>query len=408
MSLEHEIDYEALIDHSIRDFQPAKRLWPAGVRLVCWILLEAAILILAVWVRGSDNLRTLFHNSGQLLAAGLFISASIATAFLALKSAIPGREVTWQQLVMAIAIVAAAFTFEPPAGEPFPGLLAGIPILTLQLFGLAALPWSVLFWAVRRGVPLQPERTGAIVGLAAFSLALGILRIIHYADGLANQRIWLATCGILITALSALAGGLWLDWIDRWQLSASLDEVRASTRWFDARTVFPIAIAASIVALILVVQGVRHAFVPIPDFDLTIDNYERSLAAGFRSNVPSASIDAMLTAYVEHGMPAYMWDFGPEGFTLVGGRWQPLADGTPVTYTWFRGATGGVLCMIRETDTFNPPPGARKEYHNLLFYRYRGFSLCLINIGGYGNFISVIAAPIPMRQFVALVLRAVH
>ncbi len=107
-------------------------------------------------------------------------------------------------------------------------------------------------------------------------------------------------------------------------------------------------------------------------------------------------------------MPAYMWDFGPEGFKLVGGRWQSLPDGTPVTYTWFHSVKGGVICMMRETDAFNPPPGAREEYHHLLFYQYRGFSLCLINIGGYGNFISVIAAPIPMRQFVALVLRAVH
>jgi hypothetical protein len=32
----------------------------------------------------------------------------------------------------------------------------------------------------------------------------------------------------------------------------------------------------------------------------------------------------------------------------------------------------------------------------------------LINIGGYGNFIGVIAAPIPIKQFVTLVLRVVN
>ena len=37
-----------------------------------------------------------------------------------------------------------------------------------------------------------------------------------------------------------------------------------------------------------------------------------------------------------------------------------------------------------------------------------GFSVCLINIAGYGDFISVIAAPIPMRHFIAIVLRAVN
>ena len=102
------------------------------------------------------------------------------------------------------------------------------------------------------------------------------------------------------------------------------------------------------------------------------------------------------------------WDFGPEGFRLVGGRWQPLTDGTPVTYTWFHGRTGGVICMMRQTEAFNPPPGPREVHQGILFYRYRGFSLCLINIGGYGTFISVIGTRLPMRQFVPLVLRTIH
>jgi hypothetical protein len=138
-----------------------------------------------------------------------------------------------------------------------------------------------------------------------------------------------------------------------------------------------------------------------------IDSYQRSVRE-FRSNVLSGSIESVLTAYVGHGMPAYMWDFGPQGFKLLGGRWQPLTDGTPATYTWFRGGKSGVICMMRQTDGFDPPPGGREVHQGVLFYRYHGFSLCLMNIGGYGNFVSVIAAPIPMRQFVPLVLRAVH
>jgi len=51
-------------------------------------------------------------------------------------------------------------------------------ISAVELFGLASLPWSVLFWVVRRGVPLQPEKTGVIIGLAAFSFALAVLRFI--------------------------------------------------------------------------------------------------------------------------------------------------------------------------------------------------------------------------------------
>jgi hypothetical protein len=156
-------------------------------------------------------------------------------------------------------------------------------------------------------------------------------------------------------------------------------------------------------ALVFALKGAREIFAQIPDFDLAINNYERSLA-GFRPNVPSGSIETVLTAYVENGMPSYMWDFGREGFKLVGGRLERLSDGTPVTYTWFRGAKSGVMCMFRQTDGFNPPPVVHEEHHHLLFYEYRGFSVCLINVGGYGNFISVIVAAMPMEQFVPLVL----
>ena len=114
----------------------------------------------------------------------------------------------------------------------------------------------------------------------------------------------------------------------------------------------------------------------------------------------------MLTAYVEHGMPAYMWDFGGQGFKLAGGRFEHLSDGTPVTYTWFRGAQGGVMCMFKQTDRFNPPSADHEEHHHLLFYEYRGFSVCLINVGGYGSFIGVIVAKLPMKRFMPLVLAA--
>ncbi len=405
MALEHEIDYGALIDHSIRDFQPAKRLWPAGARLLCWILLDAAILGLAVWVRGYDNLQALLQNSGQLFAAGLFIFAGIITAFLALKSAVPGRQVTWPQLVMALAVVGAAFSFEAQTGEPFQGFLEGVPILAPQLFGLAALPWLALFWAVRRGIPLRPEMTGVAVGLAAFCCAMALRDLVSPPD-LANPVIAAAFSGILITAFSAAAGTLWLNWIEHWHQERVAAEVPA-TKWslFNAGTILPAALSASIIALIFVLKGPSQHSAQVPDFDLAIGSYERALV-GFRPNVPSTSMETMLTAYVEHGMPAYMWDFGPEGFKLVGGRWDPLADGTPVTFTWFRGRKAGVLCMFRQIDAFNPPSIAHEEHHHLLFYKYRGFSVCLINVGGYGNFISVIAAPMPMKQFMRLVLAA--
>src|SRR5579872_3747347 len=217
MSPEHEIDYEALIDRSINDFEPVKRLWPAGLRLACWILLEAAILGLAVWLRGYANLPLLLHHVGQLAAAALFLSASIAAAFMALKSAIPGREPSWPGLAITIAMIAGAFGFAG-ASAPSVKLFAGAPTALLQLSALGALPWLSLFWAVRRGVPIQPEVSGGTVGLAAFCFALAL-------DQIVNQPLWIAnagllpavTCTVAVIIVSALAGRWWLNWIARWQ-----------------------------------------------------------------------------------------------------------------------------------------------------------------------------------------------
>jgi hypothetical protein len=364
---------------------------------------EAAIVILAIMLWGHAEFGALLHGRGQLIAPGLFISANFASAFLALESAIPGREVRWPHLLIAAAIAAVAIIIEPLGMVS--GMLEGAPNLMMRFWALAALPWLSLFWLVRRGVPLQPELSGAAVGLAAFCFAAALCAIMSRAVPVAEPGLVLAF-GAVIIGLSALAGRLGLNWIARWQDERPADEVFVARRQSLAgRALFPLALSAAAAALILTFKVPGWHVAPIPEFDVAIESYEQALA-GFRPNVPSSSMDTMLTAYAEHGMPAYMWDFEPEGFKLIGGRWAPLSDGTPVTYTWFRGTKGGVMCIFRHVDTFSPPPQAHEERHNLLFYRYRDFSFCLINVGGYGNFISVIAAPMPLKQFEHLVLAA--
>jgi hypothetical protein len=406
MSSGHELNYEALIDRSIKDFQPVKRLWPVGTRLALWSLLITGILALSTAIGGGNDPATLVHPAGHLLQAGLFLFASIGAAFLALRSAIPGREVTRPELLILLTVVCVAFAgnFEPASSIPLTGVRHAGLTATLELFGLATLPWLSLFWAVRRAVPMEPAKTGAVVGIAGFCFAFAVQHLISQPS-VPNPLVWQILFGLLVTGVSALAGAVWLNWIERWQERDASQTRTSGWTAFGAPVMFPVAMAASLVALIFILRTTRASFAPVPDFDLAIDNYQRALS-GFRPNVPSGSIETVLTAYVEHGMPAYMWDFDAEGFKLVGGRWQPLADGTPVTYTWFRGSNGGVMCLFRQTDGFNPPSTGHEELHHLLFYRYRGFSVCLINVGGYGNFISVIAAPMPLKQFERLVLAA--
>jgi YHS domain-containing protein len=78
-----------------------------------------------------------------------------------------------------------------------------------------------------------------------------------------------------------------------------------------------------------------------------------------------------------------------------------------ITYTWFRRMKAGVMCMFKQTSGFQAPDVTHTERDHLFFYRYRGYSVCLINVGGYGDFISVIISPMPMKSFMRMVLATV-
>jgi hypothetical protein len=398
-----EIDYGVLIDRLIQDFWPVKRLWPVRVRLLLWILLEVAILAVVTLLKGRPDLETIitFHNH-WLDAAGFFL-VSIAAAWMALRNSIPGRETSATELTMlGLGIIAASVIvqFEPFAQTP----LSSHDFFSAlgRQFALAALPWVTLFWAARRAMPLRPRLTGGIIGVAASSFALAA----DLFSGPAYAVIWELLSGVILTALSVIAGAAWLDREELWRKDKGSNDPLVESAWLGARVIFPMATALAAGLLLLVLRagiGVSRA---VPDFDLAIANYQQSLT-NFRPNVPSSSVGTVLTAYIEDGMPSYMWDFGPQGFRLVGGRFEHLPDGTPVTYTWFRGTKADVMCMFKQTSGFQAPDAAHIERDHLLFYRYRGYSVCLINVGGYGDFLSVIVSPMPMKQFMRMVLATV-
>jgi Negative regulator of sigma F len=403
MSKLNEIDYGVLIDRSIQDFRPVKRIWPVNIRLLLWILLEAVILALSVLFNGRlDAVAAVpLHNYG-FEAAG-FVLISIAAAWMALRNSIPGRESRATELIsLAVGVIAAALMvrFEP---------LNGVPLLSHDFHSMlgrqwtfAALPWLALFWAARRAMPLRPWLVGGMIGVAAWCFAIAV----QLFSGPAYPIIWGLLAGAILTVLSVIAGAVWLDSRRLWRIDSGLSTDRPDeSAWLEARVIFPLAAALAAGLLLFVLKAGTGTNGPVPDFDLAIENYQQSLA-NFRPNVPSNSLETVLTAYIEHGMPSYMWDFGPQGFKLLGGRFEHLADGTPVTYTWFRSAKTGVMCMFRQVNGFEVPPANHSESHHLLFYSYRGYSVCLINVGGYGDFISVIVSPIPMKPFMRVVFGA--
>ena len=320
---------------------------------------------------------------------------------MALKNSIPGRESSTDEvLLLAFGVLAAACMIQfGPSTQIRPS--SGNFLYTLgRHLTFAALPWLALFWAARRAMPLRPRLVGGLIGIAASCFAI--------VDELSAVYpiAWELLAGVILAVLSVIAGTFWLNSERLWRIDSRLPADRlAEPAWLEAHVIFPVAAALAAGLLLFVLKAGTSADGLVPDFDLAIENYQQSLT-NFRPNVLSTSLETVLTAYIEHGMPAYMWDFGPQGFKLQGGRFERLADGSPVTYTWFRGPTAGVMCMFRQVSGFAAPAANHSEAHHLLFYHYHGYSVCLINVGGYGDFVSVIVSPIPMRTFMRMVFDA--
>ncbi len=197
--LNGEIDYKVLIDHSIKDFQPAAKLWPVGVKLVIWIFLELSLLTLCASVNGLQGIASLIRNRGILIESGAFTLASIAAAFLALRSAIPAREAVRSELLLVVGGVCAAFAIAAfqPLAAPSQIHHANLRWL-LQMLALTIVPWTGLFWAVARGVPLRPFETGGLIGIASFCFGIAADCLISEPNGSASPLLWEAVFGIIV------------------------------------------------------------------------------------------------------------------------------------------------------------------------------------------------------------------
>ena len=98
----------------------------------------------------------------------------------------------------------------------------------------------------------------------------------------------------------------------------------------------------------------------IPPFDMAINNYVQ-FAGHFEPNVKSDSPADISDAYMDHQLPGFLWDFQPRGYKLIGGRLDRLRDGSPVSYTFYRGDTGTILCTYTKSHGLQPPPGESQQ-----------------------------------------------
>ena len=204
--------------------------------------------------------------------------------------------------------------------------------------------------------------------------------------------------------------------LDREQAaSASETAARAGSRlrWLRPQVWIPAAIAALLLIAVTRLKTVTPpgheestpleevtATEAVPIFDLAahhLDSFQRK----FEPNVPSGSAGEISNAYMDHKMPGYLWNFGPEGYKMMGGRLEPLPDGQIAALTYYRGEKGSILCTYMHYD--GPfPGGAVNQGGEHTFYVYKGYSICLSKYP-QGNFICLLITRRPMPEFIQTV-----
>ena len=209
----HEEHHRALVERLAANLQPVRRLWPVRVRLGLWLVVQAALLAWVASHTPNDFMRKL-EAPRYLLEVALFAGVAILAAIIALRSAIPGRPVRTGELVITLALLMAGtgllMTQPLRTGYPLSEFIRVGRLCAMQTCVLAAMPWIALWWAVKRGAPMRAGAAGLAVGAAAALLSFALMRLQCPNDERLHLLTWHLLPALLIAALSALAGMLWL------------------------------------------------------------------------------------------------------------------------------------------------------------------------------------------------------
>ena len=164
-----------------------------------------------------------------------------------------------------------------------------------------------------------------------------------------------------------------------------------------ARLWIPVALAAAAMFTFVMLRGGATPAHAIPPFDVAINNYSQ-FAEHFEPNIKSNSPADISDAYMVHKLPGFLWNFQPSGYRLVGGRVDHLPNGRPVSFTFYRGANGTILCTFMEARGFEPPPGVMRVMGNHNYYDYHGYRICLSY--PHGDFICILTTRRTMDEFI--------
>lgn len=220
----YEERHRELVERLARDLKPVRPLWPVSARLALWLALEALFVLLMIAVTKNDFMLKLAHPV-YLLEVTFFAIAGILSAVLALRAAIPGRGVRKSEIAIAAGLVVAGILLlmsQPvQTGLPLNEFIGAGVRCACNTGIIALVPWLALWWAVRRGAPMNGAAEGALVGGGALLFTFALMRIGCPIDDELHLLTWHLVPALLLIGLSTIAGAMWLRFRPRTPSTAS-------------------------------------------------------------------------------------------------------------------------------------------------------------------------------------------
>jgi len=209
---------DELIERLAQTAEPVSRLRPPPTRTALWFALAIPYVALVVVVMSPrSDLFAKLSDPAYLVEQSAALATGITAGLAAFASIVPG----FDRRILLLPILPFAIWF---GSLGFGCLRSWIQFgpdgLSLQpdwfcfpaILLVGVVPAIAMALMLRRGVPLTPQVSTALGGLAAAGLGNFGLRLFHPQDASIMVLVWQMGTVFVLTALAGWAGHLLLDW----------------------------------------------------------------------------------------------------------------------------------------------------------------------------------------------------
>ncbi|CAN7642739.1 NrsF family protein [Mesorhizobium sp. LjNodule214] len=192
------------------------------LRLAWWMATAVAAVIAAVvfWftIGPRSDIMIAMHTM-RFLSKFVFTIVLAGTAFalihaLSTPGASTGRAAAWMAAAPLLVIVAVVLElFAVPEAQWGTRLVGSNMMICMGFIPLIGIgPLAIFLWMLRYGAPTRPVLAGAVAGLLAGGLAATFYAAHCFDDSPLFVATWYTVAIIILTALGALGGRLFVRW----------------------------------------------------------------------------------------------------------------------------------------------------------------------------------------------------